>query len=72
MTYKRRFTNKTGISSPISGINSNAGAWNGSPGQNGSQTGGWSNPDFGYKNYQSNTIVSHFYDLVFHSFVLIY
>jgi hypothetical protein len=53
MTYKRKFTNRTGISSPISGINSNTGAWNGSPGQNGSQTGGWSNSDFGYKNYQS-------------------
>ena len=53
MTYTRRFTNKTGMSSPISGGNSNAGAWNGSPGQNGSSTGGWSNPDFGYKNYQS-------------------
>jgi hypothetical protein len=53
MTYKRRFTNKTGVSSPISGANSNLGAWNGSPGQNGSDTGGWSNPDFGYKNYQS-------------------
>ena len=53
MTYKRRFTNKTGVSSPISGTNSNLGAWNGSPGQNGSSTDGWSNPDFGYKNYQS-------------------
>jgi hypothetical protein len=53
MTYKRRFTNKTGVSSPISGVNSNLGAWNGSPGQNGSSTGGWSNTDFGYKNYQS-------------------
>jgi hypothetical protein len=53
MTYTRRFTNKTGMSSPISGGNSNTGAWNGSPGQNGSSTGGWSNPDFGYKNYQS-------------------
>ena len=35
MTYKKRFVNRTGISSPISGVNSNTGAWNGSPGQNG-------------------------------------
>jgi hypothetical protein len=53
MTYTRRFTNRTGTSSPISGGNSNAGAWNGSPGQNGSSTGGWSNDNFGYKNYGS-------------------
>lgn len=53
MTYKKRFLNKSGVSSPISGINSNTGAWNGSPGQNGSQTGGWDNNEFGYKNYRS-------------------
>jgi hypothetical protein len=53
MTYKKRFTNKSGVSSPISGGNSNQGAWNGSPGQNGSDTGGWNNNDFGYKNYRS-------------------
>jgi hypothetical protein len=53
MTYKKRFTNKSGISSPIGGGNSNTGAWNGSPGQNGSPTGGWSNSDMGYKNYGS-------------------
>jgi Bacteriophage T4-like portal protein (Gp20) len=53
MTYKKRFTNKAGISSPISGGNSNQGAWNGSPGQNGSVTGGWSNDNFGYKSYGS-------------------
>lgn len=53
MTYKKRFTNKSGISSPISGANSNAGAWNGSPGQNGSGTGGWANDSFGYKSYGS-------------------
>jgi hypothetical protein len=53
MTYKRKFLNKSGISSPISGGNSNAGAWNGSPGQNGMPTGGWNNTDFGYKNYMS-------------------
>jgi len=53
MTYKKRFSNKSGISSPISGVNSNTGAWNGSPGQNGSPTGGYTNNDFGYKNYGS-------------------
>ena len=55
MTYKKRFTrvNAQGIMSPIAGGNSNTGAWNGSPGQNGSQTGGWNNNDFGYKNYGS-------------------
>jgi len=53
MTYKKRFTNKSGISSPIGGGNSNTGAWNGSPGQNGSSTGGWNNHEMGYKNYMS-------------------
>ena len=53
MSYKKRFTNKSGISSPIGGGNSNTGAWNGSPGQNGSSTGGWNNNEFGYKNYMS-------------------
>ena len=53
MTYKKRFTNKSGISSPIGGGNSNSGAWNGSPGQNGSNTGGWNNHEMGYKNYMS-------------------
>jgi hypothetical protein len=55
MTYKKRFTriNATGTMSPISGGNSNKGAWNGSPGQNGLPTGGWDNNEFGYKNYGS-------------------
>lgn len=53
MSYKKKFINNSGISSPISGANSNAGAWNGSPGQNGSSTGGWNNHDMGYKNYMS-------------------
>jgi hypothetical protein len=53
MTYKKRFTNKSGISSPIGGGNSNTGAWNGSPGQNGQPTGGWNNTEMGYKNYGS-------------------
>jgi Bacteriophage T4-like portal protein (Gp20) len=53
MSHKRKFLNKSGVASPISGINSNTGAWNSSPGQNGSATGGWSNTEFGYKNYMS-------------------
>ena len=53
MSYKRKFLNKSGTSSPISGVNSNTGAWNSSPGQNGSATGGWNNTEFGYKNYMS-------------------
>ena len=53
MTYKKKFLNRSGVSSPISGNNSNAGAWNGSPGPNGMPTGGWNNTDFGYKNYMS-------------------
>ena len=53
MAFKKKFINKSGVSSPISGANSNAGAWNGSPGQNGMPTGGWNNDDFGYKNYMS-------------------
>ena len=53
MTYKKRFVNRTGVSSPISGVNSNTGAWNGSPGQNGMPTGGWNNTEWGYRNYQS-------------------
>jgi hypothetical protein len=52
MSYKKRFTNLTGQSSPISGYNSNSGTWNGA-GQNVEPTGGWNNTDFGYKNYQS-------------------
>jgi hypothetical protein len=53
MTYKKRFLNRSGQSSPISGVNSNTGGWNGSPSQNGSPTGGWNSQDFGYKNYMS-------------------
>jgi hypothetical protein len=52
MSYKKRFTNLSGQSSPISGYNSNSGTWNGA-GQNVAPTGGWNNTDFGYKNYQS-------------------
>ena len=46
MSYKKKFLNKSGMSSPISGINSNSGTWN-------NQDGGYSNTDFGYKNYMS-------------------
>jgi len=53
MAYTKKFLNRSGVSSPISGLNSNTGAWNGSPGQNGSPTGGWNNTEFGYKNYMS-------------------
>ena len=53
MPYTKKFLNKSGFSSPISGANSNSGAWNGSPGQNGMPTGGYNNTDFGYKNYMS-------------------
>ena len=53
MSYTKRFSNKSGISSPISGFNNNTGAWNGSPGQNGSDTGGYNNAEMGYKNYRS-------------------
>lgn len=48
MSYKKHFKNTTGAVSPISGANSNQGAWNNSP-----STGGWNNHDMGYKNYMS-------------------
>ena len=53
MTYKKRFSgvNTTGSQSPISGANSNKGAWN-APSQGG-MAGGYSNDNFGYKNYAS-------------------
>ena len=56
MTYKKRFTgiNATGQMSPISGSNSNRGAWNSGAGMNMAPTGGGMNNDqFGYKNYQN-------------------
>ena len=49
MTYKKKFLNKSGVSSPISGINSNSGAWNSPAGP----SSGYSNTEFGYKNYMS-------------------
>lgn len=50
MPFKKKFVNKSGISSPISGANSNIGAWNNSMG-NGGQ--GYNNDQFGYRNYMS-------------------
>jgi hypothetical protein len=50
MAYTKKFLNKSGISSPISGLNSNTGAWNSSSGQGSGSTG---STDFGYKNYMS-------------------
>ena len=52
MTYKKRFLNRSGISSPISGNSSNAGSWNG-PGKEGSGMGGWNDANVGFKNYMS-------------------
>jgi hypothetical protein len=49
MPYTKKFTNKSGQSSPISGINSNSGAWNGI----GPSETPYVNTDFGYKNYMS-------------------
>jgi hypothetical protein len=48
MSYKKKFLNKSGVSSPISGGNSNSGGWNSGDGD-----AGYSNTDFGYKNYMS-------------------
>ena len=42
MSYKKKFLNKSGVSSPISGANSNSGAWNG---MNDSSAGGFNNTD---------------------------
>lgn len=50
MSYKRKFTNKHGALSPISGGNSNTNAWNGGMGNE--PTGGWNN-EFAFRNYQS-------------------
>jgi hypothetical protein len=49
MSYKKKFINKSGMSSPISGINSNSGAWN----SQGGSPDGYNNTEFGYKNYMS-------------------
>jgi len=50
MAYKRKFTNQHGSLSPISGGNSNPGAWNAGMGKE--PTGGWTN-EFAFRNYQS-------------------
>lgn len=50
MAYKRKFSNQHGSLSPISGGNSNSGAWNAGMGKE--PTGGWTN-DFAYRNWQS-------------------
>jgi hypothetical protein len=52
MSYKKKFTNKHGSLSPISGANSNEGSWNGGAGMNQKPTGGWDN-NFAFRNYQS-------------------
>ena len=49
MSYKKKFINKSGMSSPISGINSNSGAWN----SQGGSSDGYNSTEFGYKNYMS-------------------
>ena len=51
MTYKKKFLNRSGVSSPISGGNSNNGAWNAGP--NASSSGSWNNLEWGYRNYMS-------------------
>jgi hypothetical protein len=53
MSYKKKFLNRSGVSSPISGANSNTGAWNtdSTAGQNSNGT--WNNDNFGYRNYMS-------------------
>ena len=53
MSYKKRFSspNVTGNMSPISGSNSNQGAWNSSATDQ--AMAGWNNDQFGYKNYMS-------------------
>ena len=51
MTYKKKFLNKSGISSPISGVNSNTGAWNAMP--DSGESSGWNNASMSYRNYGS-------------------
>ena len=48
MSYKKHFKNTTGAVSPISGANSNSGAWNSD-----NKSGTWNNQDVAYKNYMS-------------------
>lgn len=51
MTYKKRFLNRSGVSSPISGANSTSGSWNN--GQNATSVGALDNLEWGYRNYMS-------------------
>jgi hypothetical protein len=51
MPFKKKFVNKSGISSPISGANSNAGGWNN--GYNSNSTSNYDNGEWGYRNYMS-------------------
>lgn len=48
MPYTKKFLNKSGQTSPISGGNSNSGTWNNTPNSN-----NWNNDNFGYRNYMS-------------------
>ena len=52
MAYTKKFSNKHGSLSPISGGNSNSDSWNNGAGMNKQPTGGWTN-DFAFRNYQS-------------------
>ncbi len=47
MPYTKKFVNKSGISSPISGANSNTGAWNSTVDNN------YNRDNFSYRNYMS-------------------
>ena len=49
MPYLKKFLNKSGFTSPISGVNSNSGAWNASVGNDS----GVNNADWSYRNYMS-------------------
>jgi len=49
MPYLKKFLNKSGFTSPISGVNSNAGAWNASVGNDSNVN----NADWSYRNYMS-------------------
>jgi len=49
MPYLKKFLNKSGFTSPISGMNSNAGAWNASVGNDSNIN----NADWSYRNYMS-------------------
>jgi hypothetical protein len=52
MPYLKRFVNKSGFTSPISGANSNSGAWNGNVGNNNTPD-AYNNAEWGYRNYMS-------------------